>query len=1040
MTIDHTYTVAGINLAAAAAAAIIGSMVLIGWALDITVLKSILPGWVSMKANTAACFILIGIALWLTARPLANLKNSIFLSRLARFCGLLAGLIGLLTLGEYMFGWNPGIDQWLFREPSGTVGTSHPGRMTPETALNFVLLSVALWVINVSRQTRRIIRARWTVLASVSIGLLVATFALAAILSYLTPGLGAYGWFGLTIMAESTAILFALLGVAIIAASWQPDVLSWSLSGRTTVAFACGMVLLVFIGFNTSRSQFWMKETNRQIAHSEAALSDIANLLIEVIDAQTHARGYIITGDERFLTSYLSAKADSNMKLDELRRIELVSTEPVHQQHFARLEAQVKAQFQWMQQAIDAERSGMTNVARSKMFAHGEDLLDNFRITFGQIEGEHRQSVEQLKRKSESMARFSYLTIFTSTLASLLIFLTVIFRLNFAVNESKRKEDEYRTVIYTSLDGFCIADLSGRILDVNEAYCQMLGYTREEFLRLQVRDFEASESPEETAAHFQKFIRTGSDRFQTRQRRKDGAVLDVEASVQYVAALGERIFSFIRDITERKLAEAKIQRMNQLYNLLSQCNQAVVHSTNQEELFQHICRDAVNIGGMKLAWIGLVDEAGKRVVPVASYGEGVKYLEGIHISVDADSPFGRGPTGTSLRENQPFWCQDFMHDPLTAPWHESGTRFGWGASASLPLHRNGVAIGAFSLYSGAVNAFDEDARNTLVEMATDISFALDNLAREAERKAAELQLAEHELQYRTLADSGQALIWASGTDKLCDYFNQPWLEFTGRTLEQELGNGWAEGVHPGDLAQCLATYVAAFDRREAFSMTYRLRRHDGEYRWIQDDGCPRYNNEGAFIGYIGYGLDITELKQAQQAQTRLVAIFEATPDFVGFADAKDTHILFINKAGRKMTGLGEDEDVTRLKIADVHPGWANKMLDDEIIPAAIRDGKWVGDCAFLNRNNGHEIPVTMVLLSHKTPGGEIEFFSTISRDITQRKQAESQLDEQIEELRRWHEATLGREMRTLELKHEVNELLGKVGQPPRYPSAEAGAE
>ena len=187
-------------------------------------------------------------------------------------------------------------------------------------------------------------------------------------------------------------------------------------------------------------------------------------------------------------------------------------------------------------------------------------------------------------------------------------------------------------------------------------------------------------------------------------------------------------------------------------------------------------------------------------------------------------------------------------------------------------------------------------------------------------------------------------------------------------------------------------------------------------------------------------MDITELKQAQQAQTRLVAIFEATPDFVGFADAKDSHTLFINKAGRKMTGLGEDEDVTRLKIADVHPGWANKMLDDEIIPAAIRDGKWVGDCAFLNRNNGHEIPVTMVLLSHKTPGGEIEFFSTISRDITQRKQAESQIDEQIEELRRWHEATLGREMRTLELKHEVNELLGKVGQPPRYPSAEAGAE
>ena len=122
-------------------------------------------------------------------------------------------------------------------------------------------------------------------------------------------------------------------------------------------------------------------------------------------------------------------------------------------------------------------------------------------------------------------------------------------------NPVEREKGVYRTLIEASLDGFCMADLSGRILDVNEAYCRMLGYTREEFLRLQVRDFEVFESPEETAAHFQKFIRTGSDRFQTRQRRKDGAVIDVEASVQYVAELGERIFSFIRDITELKRTE-----------------------------------------------------------------------------------------------------------------------------------------------------------------------------------------------------------------------------------------------------------------------------------------------------------------------------------------------------------------------------------------------------------------------------------------------------------------------------------------------------
>ena len=140
-----------------------------------------------------------------------------------------------------------------------------------------------------------------------------------------------------------------------------------------------------------------------------------------------------------------------------------------------------------------------------------------------------------------------------------------------------------------------------------------------------------------------------------------------------------------------------------------------------------------------------------------------------------------------------------------------------------------------------------------------------------ERKQAEMDLRESEQNFNTLVNSGLALIWTAGTDKQCNYFNRIWLEFTGRTLEQEQGNGWLEGVHPDDLQRCFDIYVTAFDRREKFSMEYRLRRHDGEYRWIFDDGCPRYDSKDEFIGYIGHCLDITERKNAEEEKDKLEA-------------------------------------------------------------------------------------------------------------------------------------------------------------------------
>jgi PAS domain S-box-containing protein len=121
-------------------------------------------------------------------------------------------------------------------------------------------------------------------------------------------------------------------------------------------------------------------------------------------------------------------------------------------------------------------------------------------------------------------------------------------------------------------------------------------------------------------------------------------------------------------------------------------------------------------------------------------------------------------------------------------------------------------------------------------------------------------------EYRLLVQHSPVMIWRSGLDANCDYFNETWLAFTGRTLEQERGEGWAEGVHPDDLNRCVADYLEHFHRREAFEMEYRLRRHDGVYRWIFDRGVPFTDDSGAFAGFIGSCIDVDERRRAEAAQ------------------------------------------------------------------------------------------------------------------------------------------------------------------------------
>ncbi|HIJ91042.1 MAG: PAS domain-containing protein [Desulfobulbaceae bacterium] len=208
-------------------------LVLVGWAFDITLFKTIMPDGVSIKANTALAFILAGIPLLVSTRP-----HSTQSLRLSSICALLCALIGLLTMGEYLFAWNPGFDQWLFSEPGHPFGFSHPGRMTPDTAVCFVLLALGLAFACSQRKTTMKFWAT-TIITSLTMAI-----ALTTILSYCTETIGTFGFWSPMLMSLPVATLFIFMGTAIILVAWPEGISFWSLTGRSVMGFALWSIMI----------------------------------------------------------------------------------------------------------------------------------------------------------------------------------------------------------------------------------------------------------------------------------------------------------------------------------------------------------------------------------------------------------------------------------------------------------------------------------------------------------------------------------------------------------------------------------------------------------------------------------------------------------------------------------------------------------------------------------------------------------------------------------------------------------------------------
>lgn len=378
---------------------------------------------------------------------------------------------------------------------------------------------------------------------------------------------------------------------------------------------------------------------------------------------------------------------------------------------------------------------------------------------------------------------------------------------------------------------------------------------------------------------------------------------DLSASVLGSLALTQ---NRLRDMEDRHVgAERKLHDLARLYAALSECNQAIVRSTSQQELFDWVCKGAVSMGGMRLAWIGLIDHQHNRVTAVASFGDGLDALQELRIEPIADTPYGTGPSGIAIREDRAYWCQQYLSDPKTAPWHGIGARFGWSSSAALPLHRNGTVIGTLNVYAEHEDAFEPQVQNLLLEMASDIDFALQNFAREAARKEGELRMADSEARLALALKGSRDALWDWNLQDHALYYSPRWwqmlgLEVDAYPVDDDL---WRRFMHPQDLPE-VESLLRRFLKgtEDNFSAECRILHRDGHYIPMLVRGFALRNAQGQVLRVSGTNMDLTERVTAQQIDAMRSFMLDRLASDASIGDILRDFVLRLEVALEAMVG------------------------------------------------------------------------------------------------------------------------------------------
>ena len=445
-----------------------------------------------------------------------------------------------------------------------------------------------------------------------------------------------------------------------------------------------------------------------------------------------------------------------------------------------------------------------------------------------------------------------------------------------------------------------------------------------------------------------------------------------------------------RNITKRKFAEQHILRLGRMYAALSATNEAILHAQSPEDLYQKVCDAAVHGGKFILTGIALVDPGTPWAKMVALTGAGSDELRAARISVDGACVEGQGTVGEAYRSGRPCISNDYLNDARMRPWREKGKALGVAAAAAIPLLQSGRAIGAWLFYSGEVGAFDDEIVKLLTRMTENVSFALDNIAREREQQLAAQALRESEARFKSLTELSSDWYWEQDAQYRFTRFDGRYVERSRGAFERLVGSRpWECGLENAPGREIEKSHRRVLEQRKPFhnAVVYAKLAND-ERICMSISGTPIFDAQGEFMGYRGTGRDITARMHAEAEMLKLSSAMEQTADTVMITDRAGV-IEYVNAAFERTTGYTRAETL----------GHKPNLLKSGVHGVSFYDKLWrtvlAGDIfrdVFISRRkNGALYHEEKTISPLRDERGNITHFISTGKDITERMQAQERL-------------------------------------------------